>query len=132
METIFALVVLVLLILMTAQLFMLGDKTMVTLNEAFRKTLREAHDLDGSPEFRLVEVTERASVETLPGLQWTLGHLGSSEVPASFDLQRSMAVYAGSFQGRGESAYAFAFRYILWSKGMQGRRPMSVLKTLVR
>lgn len=126
-ETVFAMILLVLLILVTVQLFLLTNATIVSLTEGHRKTLVEAHGLDASPVFRRVEVVEKTTVDVLPGMQWALRYMGADHVQDAFDMQRSQSVYAGSFQGRGESLYALKFRFILWSKGMQGRRMQSLL-----
>lgn len=116
-ETIFALVVLVLLILMTVQLFYLADMTMLTLNEAHRNILVEAHDLDDSHVFQRIERIEEGIVEVIPGMQWALGYLGASEVQESFTLQRSLSVYAGSFQDKEYSLFAATCPFPVCAKG---------------
>lgn len=121
-ETMFALVVLVLLILMTVQLFFLADMTILTLNEAHRNILVEAHDLDGSHVFRRIERIEEGLVETIPGMQWALGYLGASDVQDSFTLQRSLSVYAGSFQDREYSIFAATCPFPACAKGTKAPR----------
>ncbi len=121
-ETMFALVVLVILILVTVQLFFLADMTILTLNEAHRNILVEAHDLDGSHVFRRIERIEEGLVETIPGMQWALGYLGASDVQDSFTLQRSLSVYAGSFQDREYSIFAATCPFPACAKGTKAPR----------
>ncbi len=103
-ETIFAMVVLVLLILVTAQLFFLSEKA-IYLMAAVHKTTRErVHELDVK-KFQEIELSEDGLVQTLPGMQWALEYLGASKVQDSFEIRRRLFVFGGAYQGKGESIF---------------------------
>lgn len=128
-ETIFAMVVLVFLILMTAQLFFLAEKS-IYLMAAVHKTAREqVHSQDGS--FDRIEVAEDDRVETLPGMQWALEYLGASRVQDGFDIKRTLFVYGGAYQGFGESAFVRDYRgKDPCPRGVSGRREVRILEVL--
>ena len=128
-ETIFAMVVLVFLILMTAQLFFLGEKS-IYLMAAVHKTAREqVHNQNDT--FDRIEVSEDDRVETLPGMQWALEYLGASRVQDGFDIKRSLFVYGGAYQGFGESVFVREYRgKDPCPRGSSGRREERILEVL--
>jgi len=128
-ETVFAMVVLVLLILVTAQLFYLSDKT-IFLMAAVHKTARESvHDQDRT--FTRIEEVEEGRVQTLPGMQWALEYLGASRIQDEFEMRRTLFVYGGAYQGLGESAFVRDWRgRHPCPRGMSGRREDTILEVL--
>jgi hypothetical protein len=128
-ETVFAMVVLVLLILVTAQLFYLSDKT-IFLMAAVHKTARESvHGQDRT--FTRIEEVEEGRVQTLPGMQWALEYLGASRIQDEFEMRRTLFVYGGAYQGLGESAFVRDWRgRHPCPRGMSGRREDTILEVL--
>jgi len=100
-ETMFAITVLVLLILVIAQLFVISDLAMGVVGGVHYRATRDAHALDGASTFRFLEETYSKDVQALPGMEMALRHWDQGGTPTSYSVERRVQVAAGSFMNAG-------------------------------
>ena len=128
-ETVFALVVLVFLILMTAQLFFLSEKAIYLMAAVHKTATDEARDKDNT--FSRIQVSEQDVVQTLPGMQWALDFLRRPGVDEQFSIERNLLVFGGAYQGRGESIFVHFHRgQHPCPRGESGKRENTVREAL--
>lgn len=132
-ETMFALLVLVFLLVVIHQLFVLSDKTITIITRTHFKTTKAVHEIDSDPRFEMVEVISCETVPPVAGMQWATQYFDRCEPtdPPGFPISRHMAVYGGAYQGREESL--FARRYAgtdACPRGKRGNRERTVRSAL--
>ena len=104
-ETIFALTVLALLLLVIAQLFVISDLAAGVMAAAHYKGLKAVHALDGAEQFKGVETSYNKTVQALPGMNMALRHWNQSGTPGSYTVSRSVHAYGGSFTNSGNHKF---------------------------
>ena len=106
-ETIFAVTLMVLFIIIMTQLYYISDLAGYTMAAVHRKATREIHDMDYRMKFELRhEVEVSKSLPVMPGMQKWLEHFNLGDVPHSFSVTRRAVVAGGSYMGVGYSLYA--------------------------
>ncbi len=112
-ETMFAITVLVLLILVIAQLFVISDLSMGVVGGAHYQATRAVHDNDAG--FREMTLSYSREVRALPGMEMALRHWDQGGTPSRYRVERSLRVMGGAFQGQGLSSFALFGDFEGWS-----------------
>jgi len=132
-ETIFALLVLVFLLIVIHQLFILSDKTVTIMTKIHYKATQAVRKIDPSPEFHKIEVKICETVPPVAGMEWAMQYFKACipSDPPGFPIYRKMAVYGGAFQGREESLFAARYRGTdACPRGKKGTRERTVRSAL--
>lgn len=101
-ETMFALTVVVLIILVVAQLFVISDLAMGVMGQAHYRASSWAHS-QWFPQLNVISASQ--TVPALPGMEMALSHFGQGGTPGSYSVTRQAAVEAGVFTGPTFSAF---------------------------
>lgn len=132
-ETMFAVTVLVLLLVVMAQLFFLSDLAAYVMAAVHSQATTEAHRLDERKRFQYRVARVEKSMEALPGVAMALGHFGKQGTPDQYTARRRLAVFGGSYTGEGENAFYWVFPAfpdsLVYGLG-KGQRTMDLMRTL--
>jgi hypothetical protein len=132
-ETMFAVTVLVLLLVVMAQLFYLSDLAAYVMAAAHSQATTEVHRLDERKRFEYRVARVEKTIEALPGVAMALGHFNQQGAPDQYTARRRLAVFGGSYTGEGENAFYWvlpAFPDSLVYGLGKGQRTMDLMRTL--
>jgi hypothetical protein len=108
-ETMFAITVLVLLLVVMAQLFFISDLASYVMAAVHYQSTTDIHKLDEKKRFAYRVIAVEKSLEALPGMEMALGHFGQGGTPRQYTVKRRLAVFGGSYTGQGENAFYWVF-----------------------
>ena len=131
-ETMFAVTILVLLLVVMAQLFFISDLAAYVMAAVPHQATTDIHKLDEKKRFAYRVVAVEKSIEALPGMEMALGHFQAGGTPGQYRVRRRLAVFGGSYAGQGENAFywvlpAFADS-LVYGLG-SGRRTIDLMTT---
>ncbi len=131
-ETMFAVTVLVLLLVIMAQLFYISDLAAYVMAAAPYQAATDIHKLDEKKRFAYRVATVQKSVEALPGVEMALAHFQEGGTPGRYTVRRRLAVFGGSYTGEGENAFYWMFPAfpdsLVYGLG-SGRRTIDLMTT---
>lgn len=131
-ETMFAVTVLVLLLVIMAQLFFISDLAAYVMAAVPYQASSDIHKLDQKKRFAYRVVTVQKSQEALPGVEMALGHFQEGGTPGRYTVRRRLAVFGGSYTGEGENAFYWMFPAfpdsLVYGLG-SGRRTIDLMTT---
>lgn len=104
-ETMFAVTVLVLLMVVMAQLFFISDLASYVMAAAHYQSTTDIHKLDDKKRFAYKVIAVEKSMEALPGVEMALGHFQEGGTPGQYTVKRRLAVFGGAYTGQGENAF---------------------------
>lgn len=109
-ETMFAVTVLVLLLVVMAQLFYVSDLASYVMAAVHSQATSEVHRLDDRKRFEYKVARVEKSMEALPGVAMALGHFDQrGGTPGQYTVRRRLAVFGGSYTGEGENLFYWVF-----------------------
>ncbi|MFH1061056.1 MAG: hypothetical protein V1797_20525 [Pseudomonadota bacterium] len=104
-ETMFAVTVLVLLLVVMAQLFIVSDLASYVMAAVHYQATTDIHKLDDQKKAAYQVITVQKSIEALPGVEMALRHFNQQGTSKSYTVKRRLAVFGGSYAGEGESKF---------------------------
>ncbi|MBI5521378.1 MAG: hypothetical protein HY910_02030 [Desulfarculus sp.] len=104
-ETMFAVTVLVLLLVVMAQLFFISDLASYVMAAVHYQSTTDIHKLDEKKRFAYQVIAVEKSMEALPGVEMALGHFQQGGTPGQYTVKRRLAVFGGAYTGQGENAF---------------------------
>ena len=108
-ETMFAVTILVLLLVVMAQLFFISDLAAYVMAAVPYQAATDIHKLDEKKRFAYQVAAVEKTMEALPGMEMALGHFGQGGTPGQYTVRRRLAVFGGSYTGEGENTFYWVF-----------------------
>lgn len=104
-ETMFAVTVLILLLVVMAQLFFISDLASYVMAAVHYQATTDIHKLDDQKKAAYQVITVQKSIEALPGVEMALRHFNQEGTPKQYTVKRRLAVFGGSYTGEGECLF---------------------------